>query len=120
VPNTLGITTATDAAQERLLKGVMDDDAKLFKDEGPTFDLVGEEAPASDEATRELLEEIDRSLKGFEQAAKTNAWLGPPDSTPRNRSSRRRAKPSHEASGRRVSTCRHLSQAPSCWTAAIS
>ena len=76
VPNTLGITTATDAAQERLLKGVMDDDAKLFKDEGPQFDLVGEEVPASDEATRELLEEIDRSLKGFEQAAKTNAWLG--------------------------------------------
>ena len=76
VPNTLGITTATDAAQERLLKGVMDDDAKLFKDEGPQFDMVGEEVPASDEATRELLEEIDRSLKGFEQAAKTNAWLG--------------------------------------------
>jgi ERCC4-related helicase len=76
VPNTLGITTSTDAAQELLLKGLMDDDAKLFKDEGPQFDLLGEEAPASDLATRELLEEIDHTLKGFEQAAKTNAWLG--------------------------------------------
>ena len=76
VPNTLGITTSTDAAQERLLKGLMDDDAKLFKDEGPQFDLLGEEAPASDLATRELLEEIDHTLKGFEQTAKTNAWLG--------------------------------------------
>ena len=26
--------------------------------------------------TKELLEEIDRSLKGFEQAARTNTWLG--------------------------------------------
>ncbi len=76
VPNTLGITAATEAAQERLLKGIMDEDAKLFKDEGPQFDPAGEDAPVSDEATRELLEEIDRSLKGFEQAAKTNAWLG--------------------------------------------
>ena len=27
-------------------------------------------------AVHQLLEEIDRSLKGFEQTAKTNAWLG--------------------------------------------
>ena len=27
-------------------------------------------------ATKELLEEIDKSLKGFEQAARTNTWLG--------------------------------------------
>ena len=77
VPNTLGISSSTDAAQERLLKGIMDEDAKLFKD-GPTlFDFKGEEdPPVTDEATKELLEEIDRSLKGFEQAAKTNVWLG--------------------------------------------
>ena len=42
-----------------------------------SFDFKNEdEAPVNDEATRELLEEIDRSLKGFEQAAKTNVWLG--------------------------------------------
>jgi ERCC4-related helicase len=76
VPNTLGITTATETAQGRLLKGLMDEDTRFFKDEPPQFDLLGEDAPSSDEATQELLEEIDRSLKGFEHSAKTNAWLG--------------------------------------------
>lgn len=30
----------------------------------------------ADEATRELLEEIDRSLVGFRESTRTNAWLG--------------------------------------------
>ena len=77
VPNTLGLSSSTDAAQERLLKGIMDDDAKLFKEDATLFDFKSEEeTPVADEATKELLEEIDRSLKGFEQAAKTNVWLG--------------------------------------------
>jgi superfamily II DNA or RNA helicase len=77
VPEILGLSSATDASQERLLKGIMDDDTKLFKDQPMLFDLKNEDdAPASDEATKELLEEIDRSLKGFEQAARTNVWLG--------------------------------------------
>ncbi|NLE36763.1 MAG: DEAD/DEAH box helicase [Pirellulaceae bacterium] len=77
VPNTLGVTTASDAAQARLLKGLMEEDTKLFKEEPTLFDFhEGDEAEGSDEATRELLEEIDRSLKGFEQAARSYAWLG--------------------------------------------
>lgn len=77
VPNTLGLTVSTDASQERLLKGIMEDDARLFHEEPTLFNLrEGDEAEGADDATRELLEEIDRSLKGFEKAAKTNAWLG--------------------------------------------
>ena len=77
VPEILGLSSSTDASQERLLKGIMDDDTKLFKDQPMLFDFKNEgDAPVNDEATRELLEEIDRSLKGFEQVAKINAWLG--------------------------------------------
>jgi superfamily II DNA or RNA helicase len=76
VPNTLGITS-TDAAQERLLKGLMEEDAQLFQTDEPTFNLIdGKENEGADEATRELLEEIDRSLNGFEKAARSHAWLG--------------------------------------------
>ena len=77
VPNTLGLTTSTDASAERLLKGLMEEDDRLFKDNSQTFDFASaDENEGTDEATRELLEEIDRSLKGFEQAARTHAWLG--------------------------------------------
>lgn len=76
VPNTLGITTSTDASQARLLKGLMDEDIKLFRDESTLFTFESEEEPISDEATAELLEEIDRSLNGYQQAARTHAWLG--------------------------------------------
>ena len=77
MPNTLGLTTSSDAAQARLLAGIMDEDTKLFREEPTLFDFrEGDEAEGADEATKELLEEIDRSLKGFEQAARTNTWLG--------------------------------------------
>ena len=77
VPNTLGLTTSSDAAQARLLAGIMDEDTKLFREEPTLFDFrEGDEAEGADDATKELLEEIDRSLKGFEQAARTNTWLG--------------------------------------------
>lgn len=77
VPNTLGVTMAGDAAAERLLKGLLDEEEKLFKDEPPLLRLLGtDEEEAAPEAVRELLEEIDRSLKGFEQAARVNTWLG--------------------------------------------
>jgi superfamily II DNA/RNA helicase len=80
VPNTLGLVSSSDTAQERLLKGIMDDDTKLFREQ-PTFLEFSESADeddGQDEATRELLEEVDRSLKSFEQAARTNLWLGWP------------------------------------------
>jgi superfamily II DNA or RNA helicase len=77
VPNTLGITTSTDAAAERLLKGLLDEEATLFKSDTPLFKFASDdEAEGAPEATKELLEEIDRSLKSFEDAARTHAWLG--------------------------------------------
>lgn len=77
VPNTLGISCATDAACERLLKGIIDEDTRLFKDEGERFIFERpEEDSLSDPAVKELLEEVDRSFKGFEKAANNNVWLG--------------------------------------------
>lgn len=77
VPNTLGLTTSTDAAAERLLAGLMDEDEQLFQSNPPRFDFYTEEAEhGADAATRELLEEIDRSLKGYRQTAQTHSWLG--------------------------------------------
>ena len=55
----------------------MDEDTKLFRDEPTLFSFQeGDEAEGADEATAELLEEIDRSLKGFREAARSHAWLG--------------------------------------------
>lgn len=77
VPNTLGISADIDASNERLLKGLLKEDEKLFEQQVPLFDLVeGDADVGADDATKELLEEIDRSLSGFNQAAKSNSWLG--------------------------------------------
>ena len=77
VPNTLGIGTSTDAVQAKLLKGLLEEDGKLFKEETPLYDLVqGDEDQGTDDATKELLQEIDRSLRSFRQAARSNEWLG--------------------------------------------
>lgn len=76
VPNTLGITSS-EAAEARLLKGFVEEEANLFKEEPRLFDLhKDDESIGASEATRELLEEIDRSLHGFREAAQTNTWLG--------------------------------------------
>lgn len=79
VPNTLGLDVTGDVEQARLLQGLMGEDEKLFNDEPVFFDIEtdGErENMGADAATMELLEEIDRSLKGFRDAAKTHLWLG--------------------------------------------
>lgn len=79
VPNTLGLTTSSDASAARLLQGLMEEDQKLFKNDTPLlvdFHSTEDDNTGADAATKELLEEIDRSLKGFQQAAKTHAWLG--------------------------------------------
>jgi superfamily II DNA or RNA helicase len=77
VPNTLGLDTSTEIGSSRLLKGLMEEDTRLFQQQEPIPDLLANNEPeASDDATRELLEEIDRSLKSFEHAARTHAWLG--------------------------------------------
>jgi superfamily II DNA or RNA helicase len=79
VPNTLGLTTSSDASAVRLLQGLMEEDQKLFKNDTPLlvdFHSTEDDNTGADAATKELLEEIDRSLKGFQQAARTHAWLG--------------------------------------------
>jgi ERCC4-related helicase len=79
VPNTLGLTTSSDASAARLLQGLMEEDQKLFKDDTPllvNFDSQEDDNAATDAATQELLEEIDRSLKGFQQTSRTYPWLG--------------------------------------------
>jgi hypothetical protein len=77
VPNTLGGITSTEALTARLLQGLAEEEGWLLKEEqAPYFTL--EQAASnegSDPATRELLEEIDRSLAGFEKAARTHTWL---------------------------------------------
>jgi hypothetical protein len=77
VPNTLGLTVSTKVAAEQLLKGLMDDDTRLFQDENTPIDFVhAAEDTGMDEVTQELLEEVDRTLKGFEQTTRLHAWLG--------------------------------------------
>lgn len=75
VPNTLGVTSS-DAAGQRLLAGLVEEEESLFSTPAVEFTLSDGVDPSSAAATRELLEEIDRSLHGFRQAAQSNAWLG--------------------------------------------
>ena len=76
VPNTLGLTTSTDASAERLLKNLLEDDSRLFRNDETQFTFgTGDENETNDAATRDLLEEIDKSLRGFEKAAATHSWL---------------------------------------------
>ena len=77
VPNTLGLTASTDASEARLVKYLMDEDARLFKEQDTLFNFEAPEADdPEDPAVQELLEEVERSLQGFQRAARTHAWLG--------------------------------------------
>ena len=76
VPNTLGIVCSSDLSYAKLLKGLMNEDENLFKDNQPDFDFYNpEDDKTSDSEIKELLEEIDHSFKGFEKTAKENPWL---------------------------------------------
>jgi superfamily II DNA or RNA helicase len=76
VPNTLGVNASTEAAQVRLLEGLIEEDSKLFSDQPVLFTLVeGDENEGADKATHELLEEIDKAIHGFREAARTHTWL---------------------------------------------
>jgi len=76
VPNTLGLTTSSDTMNQRLLGCLLEEDAKLFRVEEPVFNYVTDAEDGADQATQELLEEIDRSLKGYARATRLHAWLG--------------------------------------------
>lgn len=78
VPNTLGNITSAEAATMHLVQGLVEEEHTLFAEDGQghfRFDQTPETEGAG-KATKELLEEIDRSLAGFERAAKSNNWLG--------------------------------------------
>jgi hypothetical protein len=76
LPNTLGgITCSTDAGTQPLLKDLIQEEAGLFEVDEVEFDFKNPDDGLSSEAARELIEEIDRSLKGYEQAAMTRSWL---------------------------------------------
>ena len=76
VPNTLGIICSAEASFAKLLKGLMNEDENLFKDSQADFDFYNpDDDKTSDSGIKELLEEIDYSIKGFEKTAKENPWL---------------------------------------------
>jgi ERCC4-related helicase len=77
VPNTLGLTATAELQGMRLLEGLAKEEDWLLKEEPAQYVLfeTADEGVGADDATRELLEEIDRSLHGFERAAKSNQWL---------------------------------------------
>ncbi len=77
VPNTLGLTASYEATSAPLLKSLMEEDERLFRDPEAGLDFNNPDTDeTSNPAVQELLEEIDRSLKGFEQAARAHTWLG--------------------------------------------
>lgn len=80
VPNTLGAVTSVGGVSEKLLQGLVDDDTRLFEEQPSLFENKDitqvDEGEGADAATRELLEEIDRSLRGFKDAAAIHSWLG--------------------------------------------
>lgn len=76
MPNTLGITADSEMVMRPLLQGFIESEPRLFADQPVKFTLTdGDPAEGADGPVRELLEEIDRSFKTFEKAAKSNAWL---------------------------------------------
>ena len=77
VPNTLGLSVSGTIVTERLLTGLMDEDQNLFKQPEKSYEFgQTDEQEGADEATRELLVEIDRVLNGFDKTAKLHGWLG--------------------------------------------
>lgn len=80
VPNTLGLVIAAQSPMtHRLLDGLAQEEGSLFeRDERAEtlFERSGDDSDVSSPAYEELLAEMDRAVGGFEQAARTHAWLG--------------------------------------------
>lgn len=76
MPNTLGLTADSEMVMRPLLQGFVESEGKLFADQPVKFTLTeGDPADGAEGPVRELLDEIDRSFRSFEKAAKSNAWL---------------------------------------------
>jgi hypothetical protein len=78
MPDTLGLVLRDDStATGKLLEGLAEEEGALFKREVRSETVF--EAPQEDVAQpayRELLEEIEHAVGGFEKSARTHAWLG--------------------------------------------
>jgi superfamily II DNA or RNA helicase len=78
VPNTLGnIAAEGSGVAARLLAGLAAEEGTLFQREKTPLRFDAE--PLDDTASpayRELLEEVERAVAGFERAARTSPWLG--------------------------------------------
>ena len=76
VPNTLGVW-ASDASAARLLDGIAKEEGDLF---GPRETVLefgsGHEEDTASPAYRDLVAEVERAFKDYDQAAKSHAWLG--------------------------------------------
>jgi superfamily II DNA or RNA helicase len=76
VPNTLGNINLSESVPERLLSGLIDDETRLFKEEAQAVSFQeGDINDGADDATRELLEEIDRGFNDYMGKAKSHLWL---------------------------------------------
>jgi hypothetical protein len=77
-PNTRGGITTEDAQTVRLLEGLGEAQETLFATPGQEIRQL-EDAAEDDTgstANRDLLAEVERSMAGYEKAAKTSSWLG--------------------------------------------
>lgn len=78
VPDTLGMATSThQASTVRLLEGLADEEFSLFKGVSRQIEFgKEEEEDTTSPAYRELLQEVERAITGFERLARTHAWMG--------------------------------------------
>lgn len=80
VPNTLGVISSTNEDNPmtvKLLEGLAEEQEKLFKYSETSLEFSQiEQEDTSSTAYREMLAEVEKAFKGFEEAAKTNSWLG--------------------------------------------
>lgn len=76
MPNTLGVELdGSPQATIRLLQGLTEEQGSLFVSPNPIRRIEEEAEDVQTAAYRELLAEVDRAMSGFEQTARTHAWL---------------------------------------------
>jgi superfamily II DNA or RNA helicase len=78
VPNTLGLTSTNAMSTGRLLGGILESEDQLFQNEELplTFEAIADDDHGLGDETQALLQEVDRSLRDFQDATRTHTWLG--------------------------------------------
>jgi superfamily II DNA or RNA helicase len=76
VPNTLGVSISSETYAQKLIDSLTQDESSIFTGLDISKSITGNENEGVDQATLDLLEEIDHSLQKFTRASKTNSWLG--------------------------------------------